>query len=1540
MNEFYLGDNTRKSTKSKVDFTYDNMLKDKNSGKSLFQILSQRSSTNVPNINPKEIYDANNKVNKIILKNLKTLYNENKNDSRHLPLYKNVDNLLKKSHNSNKYLYSQILNYQNNNKQSYINENKEKEITEDEMIRSVGEMSNRNSFLQASFQNSDEKRKQFEKSPINKSSNNKLDINFKFQNSLSKSFNKGKKQGYNNIKTKNCSNLKNKKTQQEDEKKNKLKKLFKEKSIRSERHNSSFLLSNNSNLNFSNTSNYINNELNNSILNKQNMKTNFNLNMKKSERKSRSINYNIKSDIKTPKAKKNLIGLSNKELKIPTLNEINSAINKILISNHIQTMQKENNNLEKNDTFEKICKTPKNKLLLKMNNHPRRKSYMPKSDNNLMKDLSKTKLLLNETHNHDNQNEIKDDEFQKKYRQLLISKNLYDSLDDDEEVLDEEEEENYFYISTNSFAAYLLDLIILISSFIELYYLPIYISSYISDFNIHQNIINTIIFYFIDFIYILDLITGFFKAYYNFEEVLITKNGNICLHYLTGWFILDLIEAIPFFTILDNNMKKIRKNFFTSNSKDNNIFDFVSNNKYFVISFIKVIKIFKIYSKNIVLKGIKKFFTKIQFFFVWKGLFSALLITFSSLHICTCLFIFIGKNEFQGWITNNNLQDKNFIDIYMAALYYQMATLTTVGYGDITATNGFEKIYGIIVLIVGTCAYSWILTYISNYIKKKNEKYIDFEKKIDILDNIKLECPNLGPELYFNIRRYLIYNKSVNQFNLKFVLESLPPSLQNNLIVEIYKPIIENFQFFKSFENSDFFVKIVTSLKSILSMKDDILIQEGDIIEDIIFVKKGILTLEIIIDLNNAKKSIESHLEMTGMECFKNISNDKFNVLMNLSSINNTTYKPEFGKKIFSQKAKQKKEIKIIDLRDNEHFGDILMILNEKSPLTVKVKSRKAELFFLQKTEATEISNRYPHIWKRIVNRSLHNMKQIKRIIRKKALLFSVTYNIPINPEFRKMFLKQEQKEHKLFLENILNNGQNKKKLQDKIDTIIEENESNIFHSQIGLSTHNNYNKSTKDQTQAQSNYLINIINHQDKNKKDKSNNSHNDNVENTEKVNESNYTKNSKNNKQKIENKDSNNFLNASRKSKIFINEEKNSDINENILNKENAIINIVDKELKKSNKKAPNQITNVSINIYSPKIQIPLNKLNIENQNVNYFEEKEEKTENNNPDKINDEISYNNNEFIIDVKNNSVSMDNSDENSNIFYSNINKREKGIEFKSYSDKFNSNIMKLFEKEKVEKIVNKVLKNEKSEIKTNDKISNKSINIISNEKRKEINDENITEKTSKNKFTHLNSFQSTSFTINSIYENINQISNFEYNKDSNLRESTKEFILDKISKKKEDNFEIPKTIKNKNKFASSKCNIKIKKRFNQTINIKPVLSNHLLEHLNIKNEKSDKKINTIGRKSEDKKFLSSIHNKKRKIFFKNFESIDKDKIKSSKMNYNKLISKNIEKNQKNLNNPEEYFKGFFNEIISHDKNNILLNKVPVKKKKTPPNNIE
>ena len=312
---------------------------------------------------------------------------------------------------------------------------------------------------------------------------------------------------------------------------------------------------------------------------------------------------------------------------------------------------------------------------------------------------------------------------------------MYDSLDDEE--MADEEKIYRFYISTNSLTVYILDFFVLISSFIELYYLPIYISLHISSYAVYYNAISSFIFYIIDFIYILDLITGFFRAYYNFEEILIKRNVDICINYLTGWFFMDFIEAIPFFTLLDKNMRKSIKNI--SNSRHYYASDFRLNNIHFAFTVLKTFKIFKTFIFNRFFKEIYKYLDKFLFFYEWKGLLFSILIVFSSLHLCTCFFIFIGRNEFQGWIVQNNLQDKSFLDLYIVSLYYQMTTLTTVGYGDITSNVGYEKIYGIFILIVGTCAYSWILTYISNYIKKNNEKFIDFEEKMKVLNEIKME---------------------------------------------------------------------------------------------------------------------------------------------------------------------------------------------------------------------------------------------------------------------------------------------------------------------------------------------------------------------------------------------------------------------------------------------------------------------------------------------------------------------------------------------------------------------------------------------------------------------------------------------------------------------------------------------------------------------------------------------------------------------------------------------------------------------------------
>ena len=1188
MNDCLLGTIIETKDKPLVDFKYNSM----------FQIFSpKKNQKNIMNNNPNELFEASNNINSILSRNLKSIYKENMNErNQDVPLFANVNCLIQKNTSDNKFIYNQMLNFKNNRRRkfnikdtsnTFISNNSEKDFRNSTIIQKIDKLKKSNLF-RTSIKNNVGFKKELEIIHSNKKKN--LSDSIKNGKRILNKIKKEKRFSIPNISPSILNNFKFKRQQSNNNEpevnksgnKNRTSKFFKERKNKSKRFSSQafdvYRLDSKKPKN-RNSKNFVSNKMNN-------MKPTFS-NMNPSLKKVNENKVKFNSKLKDTRHAV-FLEPNQKDLKLPTMKQIKNAV-ATLIESKIEKTKKELEEFNKNEISEILDQIPNYKNA-KKNFSPLTRISLSK---NIEFDTSEKNILLKETiplkEQIEIQKAIEEDRFQKKYRKLFLNKNLYDSLDD-EEVIDQEDI-YHFHIFPNSFVAYILDTLILIASFIELYYLPVYISLFISPYKIYYNIISSTIFYIIDVIYIIDLITSFFRAFYNFEEVLIKKKTQICIHYVTGWFIFDLVEAIPFFTLLDKNMEKSRKKFLNSNEdiNINNMFDFGLNNKFFGLTVIKLLKIFKTFSNNRVLNEFNRICDKNHFFYEWKGLFSTLIIMFSSLHFCTCFFIFIGKNEIQGWILQNNLQDKTFFDIYKASLYYQMTTLTTFGYGDISATKGFEKIYGIFILIVGTCAYSFILTYISNYIKKNNEKYIDFEEKMKVLSEIQLDYPNLDKGLYDGIKRYLNYTKSEHKLNLKFILESLPSSLQNNIIIEIYKPIIKNFQFFKSFENSDFFVKIVTSLKPILSMKDDILIQEGDIIEDIIFIKKGVLTLEIIIDLNEPKKSVESHLEMTTMECFKNISNNKFTALMNLTTFN-SNYNSDFGKRIFNDNNVKKKEIKIIDLRKNEHFGDILMILNEKSPVAVKVKSKKAELFFLQKTEATEISNRYSNIWKRIVNRSLHNMKQIKNLIRKKVFLFIETNNIEIDPGLKEKYLKKGQ----TFLDNFSKSIVSKIESSQNIDTIFEEEDESVNKSR----SDKNINQSTKEKTQNVSNTKKdnNII----YNKKDLIDK---DNIYDPNYVKNKSFSEPSRLDSEKIGAKL---ILKNMEKNKSSKEETQITKLNKNI-NGVNDVINIINKEVKKTNK--ANQINNFNINIFTPKVNFPLNEINIENQSsFKYNKEKKE--------------------------------------------------------------------------------------------------------------------------------------------------------------------------------------------------------------------------------------------------------------------------------------------------------------------------------------------
>ena len=246
------------------------------------------------------------------------------------------------------------------------------------------------------------------------------------------------------------------------------------------------------------------------------------------------------------------------------------------------------------------------------------------------------------------------------------------------------------------------------------------------------------------------------------------------------------------------------------------------------------------------------YLNEINHFSDYLKIYSNIIAFLISIHIVSNLYIFIARNDYPNWIIHYGYEAESYIKLYLISIYYTIETLTTVGYGDITCVTPKEKIFGLFMECVGIFAYSWIITSVSNYVKILHERYEEFENKIKILDSIKLSVSHFPDELYDKIYRYLKYKQDSEKLDKKIIFESLPVGLSNILIYEMYKPIINNFVFFKNFDNIDFIVKVVLNFNPILSVRNDILIKEGDYVEDIIFIKRGRLNLELPLDfLNN-----------------------------------------------------------------------------------------------------------------------------------------------------------------------------------------------------------------------------------------------------------------------------------------------------------------------------------------------------------------------------------------------------------------------------------------------------------------------------------------------------------------------------------------------------------------------------------------------------------------------------------------------------------------------------------------------------------------
>ena len=236
-------------------------------------------------------------------------------------------------------------------------------------------------------------------------------------------------------------------------------------------------------------------------------------------------------------------------------------------------------------------------------------------------------------------------------------------------------------------------------------------------------------------------------------------------------------------------------------------------------------------------------------------------------------------------------------------------------------------------------------------------------------------------------------------------------------------------------------------------------------VEDIMFVRRGILSVEMPINITNLEENIDKYKNMSILNDSRKSDNENeenspiikynskvynsyinktqgnniketfpgFNSILYGSGISPNLKKTTFGKKVSNtDKEKLKDEIiyvRIFCIRQNEHFGDVMMFLEQRSPLRIRVKSKQAQLFFLRKMDAIKISTSYPNIWRSINKKSIYNFKQIKRSINKIIEIYTSEQKI-----------KEEEDKSSSFFSEIINKGKKgNEKTEIKLGTKKEE---------------------------------------------------------------------------------------------------------------------------------------------------------------------------------------------------------------------------------------------------------------------------------------------------------------------------------------------------------------------------------------------------------------------------------------------------------------------------------------------------------------------
>lgn len=108
-------------------------------------------------------------------------------------------------------------------------------------------------------------------------------------------------------------------------------------------------------------------------------------------------------------------------------------------------------------------------------------------------------------------------------------------------------------------------------------------------------------------------------------------------------------------------------------------------------------------------------------------------------HISTCLFIFMASLDWDesSWMNDPYYRYMDQTDLYIMSGYFIVTTISTVGYGDLSASTTLERLFCICIMLAGVTTFTFISGALSSILQNYDTSQAMLQEKLLYLGKLR-----------------------------------------------------------------------------------------------------------------------------------------------------------------------------------------------------------------------------------------------------------------------------------------------------------------------------------------------------------------------------------------------------------------------------------------------------------------------------------------------------------------------------------------------------------------------------------------------------------------------------------------------------------------------------------------------------------------------------------------------------------------------------------------------------------------------------------